>query len=76
MNFQLFLITKLLNIAKNSIKIIRILYHSISSISSIMFIFFKIINNYFNLFSNINLKFLINFFYINIIYKNKNISIS
>ena len=40
----------------------RILYYSISSLSSIIFIFFLIINNYFNLYFNLNSKFLINSF--------------
>ncbi|KAF3419744.1 NADH dehydrogenase subunit 2 (mitochondrion) [Frieseomelitta varia] len=60
--FSMILMISMLNIMKNSTKMISILYYSISSLSSIMFMFFLIINNYLNLFSNINLKFLMNFF--------------
>ena len=60
--FSIILIIRILNIIKNSTKIVRILYYSISSLSSIIFIFFLIINNYFNLYFNLNSKFLINFF--------------
>nr|YP_009115748.1 NADH dehydrogenase subunit 2 [Melipona scutellaris]AJC00743.1 NADH dehydrogenase subunit 2 [Melipona scutellaris] len=66
--FSMILMIFILNSLKNSTKMISILYFTISSISSIMFLFFMIMNNYFTL-SLINSKFLMNFFLLNMFLK-------
>ena len=67
--FSIILIIRFLNISKNSTKIIRILYYSIASLSSIILIFFIIIINNFTFISFINYKFIINFFILILILK-------
>nr|AAO18411.2 NADH dehydrogenase subunit 2 [Melipona bicolor] len=66
--FSMILMIFILNSMKNSTKMISILYYTMSSISSIMFLFFMIMNNYLTI-SFINSKFLMNFFLLNMFLK-------